>query len=66
MRHPSLLPHLGDLAVLVAIGEHGSISAGARSIGVAQPNASRTLARLEQRFGLELVRRGAAAGGLSP
>ena len=35
MRHPSLLPHLADLAVLVAIGEHGSISAGARAVGMA-------------------------------
>ncbi|MCB0882310.1 MAG: LysR family transcriptional regulator [Thermoleophilia bacterium] len=65
MRHPSLLPHLADLAVLVAIGEHGSISAGARAVGVAQPNASRTLARLERRFGLVLVRRGARGSELT-
>lgn len=65
MRHPSLLPSLGDLAVLVAIGEHGGISAGARALGLAQPNASRTLRRLEARFGLPLVRRGARGSVLT-
>uniref|UniRef100_UPI0032167AF7 helix-turn-helix domain-containing protein n=1 Tax=Glutamicibacter creatinolyticus TaxID=162496 RepID=UPI0032167AF7 len=35
------------LALLVAIEDRGSLSAGARAVGMAQPNASRALHTLE-------------------
>ncbi|MBP8921826.1 MAG: LysR family transcriptional regulator [Micropruina sp.] len=51
-------PPVADLAVLVAVTEHGGVGAGARALGVAQPNASRALRRLERRLGLTLLSRG--------
>lgn len=41
--------------LLVAVAETGSVGAAARSIGMAQPNATRSLARLERQLGLDLV-----------
>ncbi|MCE1174944.1 MAG: LysR family transcriptional regulator [Propionibacteriales bacterium] len=66
----SRLPAVDDLVVLLATVEHGSLSGAARSLGIAQPNASRALRRLESELGVELLRRGArgstptAAGAL--
>lgn len=48
---------ISSLALLVGIADHGSLSAGARSVGMAQPNASRALRTLERRLGYELVTR---------
>lgn len=45
------------LELLVAISEHGSLGAGARAVGMAQPNASRAVARFERTRGVSLVRR---------
>jgi DNA-binding transcriptional LysR family regulator len=45
--------------MLVAIAETGSLSAAADARGVAQPNASRVLGRLERRLGTRLLDRGA-------
>lgn len=53
-------PDLASLALLVAIADHGSLSAAARHVGMAQPNATRTLARLERDLGLSLVQRSTA------
>lgn len=39
---------LASLELLVALADEGSLSAAARRCGVAQPNASRTVARLER------------------
>ncbi|MEU5943352.1 LysR substrate-binding domain-containing protein [Micromonospora sp. NPDC047548] len=50
-------PDLAVLELLLATAEHGSLGAGARSVGMAQPNASRALARLEHELGLALIRR---------
>jgi DNA-binding transcriptional LysR family regulator len=50
-------PDLDALELLVAAVDHGSLSAGARSLGLAQPNASRTLARLERSLGVGLLAR---------
>lgn len=52
------LPDLSALALLCAIAEHGSVSRAAASIGMAQPNASRTLRRLEADLGFRLLDRG--------
>ena len=47
------------LEVLVAVADAGSLSAAAALLGLAQPNASRQLARLERRLGARLFDRGA-------
>src|SRR5690349_11139099 len=43
------------LELLVALDEHGSISAAARALGVAQPTASAGLRALERRLGLDVL-----------
>ncbi|WP_040158229.1 LysR family transcriptional regulator [Mobilicoccus massiliensis] len=50
-------PDIAGLALLAAVAETGSVGAGARSLGLAQPNASRLLARLERDLGLSLIDR---------
>jgi DNA-binding transcriptional LysR family regulator len=52
-------PQIDDLLVLVQTAESGSLSAAARELGLAQPNASRALRRLERRLGVRLFTRGA-------
>ncbi|GIJ00627.1 DNA-binding transcriptional LysR family regulator [Sediminihabitans luteus] len=49
---------LAALELLVATDLHGSISAGARALGVSQPTASAGLRRLERALGLDLLARG--------
>lgn len=46
-----------SLELLVGIADHGSLSAGARAAGMAQPNATRALKTLERRLGYSLVTR---------
>src|SRR5690606_16385856 len=48
---------LAALELLVATDSHGSISAAARALGVAQPTASAGLRALERRLGLDLLER---------
>jgi len=50
---------LAAAGLLVAIADHGSLSAAARALGIAQPSASAGIRRLERRTGLTLVDRGA-------
>ncbi len=50
-------PDLALLELLVSVSEHGSLGAGARAVGMAQPNASRAVARFERQVGLTLLRR---------
>lgn len=50
-------PDLSALELLIAVADHGSLSAGARAAGVAQPNASRSIARLERHLGVTLLHR---------
>lgn len=50
-------PDLRSLEVLVAIADNGGIGAAARRLGIAQPNASRMVAALENRLGAALVTR---------
>ncbi|MDL9981532.1 LysR family transcriptional regulator [Microbacterium sp. ASV49] len=59
-------PDLAALELLVAIAERGGLSAAARHIGMAQPNATRTLARLEKELALELVVRHPTGSRLTP
>ncbi|WP_310962844.1 LysR family transcriptional regulator [Nocardioides terrisoli] len=59
-------PDLAALDLLVAVADHGSLSAGARSVGMAQPNASRSLSRLERHLGVGLVLRSTAGSTLTP
>lgn len=58
-------PDLAVLDLLVAISEHSSLGAAARAVGMAQPNASRAVTRLEAEVGLTLVRRGAHGSTLT-
>lgn len=58
-------PDLAALELLVAVADHGSLSAGARAVGMAQPNASRSLARLERHLGVGLVVRSTAGSRLT-
>lgn len=50
-------PDLAVLELFVAVADHGSLGAGARAVGMAQPNASRAAAALERGFGLALLDR---------
>jgi len=54
---PTTWPDLGALELLVAVADHGSLSAGARAAGMAQPNASRSISRLERHLGVTLLHR---------
>ena len=51
----STRPDLTALELLVRVAESGSLGAAARGIGMAQPNASRALNRLERQLGLSLL-----------
>ncbi|WP_350348264.1 LysR family transcriptional regulator [Agromyces sp. G08B096] len=59
-------PDLAVLELLVAVSEHGGLGAAARAIGMAQPNASRAMARLERSLGLELLERHPRGSRLTP
>ncbi len=50
-------PDLAALELLVRVAETGSLTAAARTVGMAQPNASRALNRLERQLGLTLLHR---------
>lgn len=52
-------PDLDSLELLVTIADLGSLSAASTVLGVAQPNASRRLSRLERRLGVRIFDRGA-------
>jgi len=51
-------PDLTALELLVRVAETGSLGAAARAVGLAQPNASRSLSRLERGLGVTLLARG--------
>jgi DNA-binding transcriptional LysR family regulator len=51
-------PDLTALDLLVRVAETGSLGAAARAVGLAQPNASRSLSRLERGLGVTLLARG--------
>lgn len=51
------LDRLTLLETFARIAERGSISAAARDLGLSQASASRQLAELERRLGVELIRR---------
>lgn len=59
-------PDLTALDLLVRIGTTGSLGAAAREARMAQPNASRTIRRLEHDLGLQLVRRSTRGSTLTP
>ncbi len=61
----STWPDLAIFELLVAVGDKGSLSAAARELGMAQPNASRALARLERQLGLPLLNRTPAGSTLT-
>jgi DNA-binding transcriptional LysR family regulator len=54
---PQRWPDLAVLELLIAVSEHGSLGAAARSVGMAQPNASRVMTRLETTLGIRLLDR---------
>ncbi|WP_460466580.1 LysR family transcriptional regulator [Calidifontibacter terrae] len=59
-------PDTTALELLVAIADHGSVGAAARAVDMAQPNATRSLSRLERQLGCDLVVRGARGSTLTP
>ena len=59
-------PDLALLELLVTIERTGSLTAAARELGMAQPNASRAIGRLERRTGLVLLVRTHSGSTLSP
>lgn len=54
---PTAVPNLQALALFVAVVDEGGLGAGARRLGIHQPNASRMIARLEQEAGTRLLDR---------
>lgn len=59
-------PEMTAVELLVAVADHGSLSAGARAVGMAQPNATRSIARLERRLGVPLLHRSTAGSTITP
>ncbi|MDV7085954.1 LysR family transcriptional regulator [Rhodococcus opacus] len=53
------------LRYFLAVVDHGSVTAAARAVRVAQPSLSRQLHNLQQKLGVELFRRGPGALRLS-
>jgi molybdate transport repressor ModE-like protein len=64
MALPDLPPHA--LASLVAIAEHGSVSAAARARGLSQPSISRQIQDLEKTLEVRLLERTAQGARLTP
>lgn len=58
-------PDLAAVEALVAVADHGSLAGAARATGMAQPNVSRSIARLERRFGLALIHRSTTGATLT-
>lgn len=58
-------PDLEALELLIAIGTCGSLSRAAEQCGMAQPNATRMLARLERSIGATLVMRSTTGSRLT-
>lgn len=48
-----------QLSYFVAVAEHGSISAAAASMSIAQPSMSENIAKLEKQLGVQLLLKGA-------
>lgn len=59
-------PDLAALELLVRIDELGSLSQAATACGLAQPNATRVIARLERQVGQSLVLRRSTGSALTP
>ncbi|WP_280401563.1 LysR family transcriptional regulator [Nocardia carnea] len=59
-------PELGVLELLVGVDDHGSLGAAARIAGIAQPNASRAIKKLEARVGAPLLQRKPTGSTLTP
>ena len=59
-------PDVAALELLVAVADHGSLAAAARAVGTAQPNASRSMARLERSVGVPLLHRSTRGSTLTP
>ncbi|MFC3849595.1 LysR substrate-binding domain-containing protein [Corynebacterium hansenii] len=58
--------HLTALRLLAAIDELGGLGAAARAMGMAQPNASRTIASFERELGADLIERGPRGSAPTP
>ncbi|WP_280425800.1 LysR family transcriptional regulator [Nocardia carnea] len=59
-------PDLVVLELLVGVDDHGSLGAASRIAGVAQPNASRAIKRLEAQVGTPLLQRKPTGSTLTP
>ncbi|GAA3947762.1 LysR family transcriptional regulator [Gordonia caeni] len=57
---------LTALDLLVGVDDHGSLSAAARELHMAQPNASRAVGRLERQLGVVLLERSTSGSRLTP
>ncbi len=64
MAIPDISPHA--LSSLLAIAEHGSVSAAARARGLTQPSISRQIQDLERQLGVHLVERTSQGARLTP
>ena len=64
MNIPDLSPHA--LASLLAIAEHGSVSAAARARGLTQPSISRQIQDLEKTLAVHLLERTSQGARLTP
>lgn len=57
---------MSSLALLVAVADHGSLSSGARAVGMAQSNATRAVKTLERRLGFPLLERATTGSKPTP
>ncbi len=53
------------MELLVGVDDHGSLSAASRQAGIAQPNATRTMKKLERQLGMTLLERSTAGSTLT-
>lgn len=59
-------PELRTLELLLATAQLGSLTRAAEQVGMAQPNASRAIRRLETHVGMRLLERGSRGSTLTP
>lgn len=59
-------PDLTVLELVVGVDDYGSLSAASRRVGLAQPNASRSIRVMERQLGMTLLQRSPTGSTLTP
>ncbi|ODU07251.1 MAG: LysR family transcriptional regulator [Pseudonocardia sp. SCN 72-86] len=62
----TVLPDLESLQLLTLVARRGSLTLAAADVGISQPMASKRVAALERRLGLQLIERSRRGSSLTP